>query len=406
MKSSAAGLSLAVSRHGGAGLKRRSHLLLAAAAALGLLFGASSCSPSPSGEAYLYVAVPLIGDMASRGQEIAGGVRLRADEVNREGGVLGKRVVVRALDDGGDSDGAVGAAKQVAAAVRKGDPVLGVVGHYNSGATGPALDNVYKDLDTVVITPGSSNASLTQKGYKRFFRVVSTDDIQGPVDARKAISLGWKKIAVLHTDNLYARGLAAAFTGELEKNGLKPVTDLEMKYNNMGVFLRELPANVSKVMALSPDGVFFAGDYPEGIPLLAALSDAGYKGAFMTGDSVMEYEFIDSLGARAEGAIISNIQPEMGAVASDAWKGAYRALEKRSPGMDSITGYSAAHVLLEGVKRANTARGSAVADALRKLELKTGIGDWAADANGDMRVRKIYLFQVRNGVFEQIGEER
>ncbi|MBI4317346.1 MAG: branched-chain amino acid ABC transporter substrate-binding protein [Chloroflexi bacterium] len=371
-----------------------------------LILALAGCTPGPSGEAYLYVAVPLTGDMASRGQEIAGGVRLRADEVNREGGVLGKRVVVRALDDGGDESGAIDAATQIAQAVRGGQPVLGVVGHYNSGATGPAQDKVYKDLDVAVVTPGSSNPTLTQKGHTRFFRVVSTDDIQGPVDARKALSLGWQRIGVVHTDNLYARGLAAAFTGELRQRGVEALIDVEMKYNNLGVFLRELPGNVSKTLALNPDGVFFAGDYPEGIPLLDALRTAGYKGGFMTGDSVMEYEFIDSLGSKAEGAIISNIQPEMGAVATEAWKSAYRALEKRSPGMDSITGHAAGQVVLEGIKRANSAKGSVVAEALRKLELKTLIGDWAADARGDMRVRKIYLFQVRDGRFVQIGEEK
>jgi len=140
--------------------------------------------------------------------------------------------------------------------------------------------------------------------------------------------------------------------------------------------------------------------------LLRGSQLIGSGRGFMTGDSVMEYEFIDSLGSKAEGAIISNIQPEMAAVASEPWKNSYRALERRSPGMDSITGHAAAEVLLEGIKRANTARGSAVADALRKLELKTLIGDWSSDAKGDMRVRKIYLFQVRNGAFEQIGEER
>ncbi|HLE81900.1 MAG TPA: branched-chain amino acid ABC transporter substrate-binding protein [Dehalococcoidia bacterium] len=387
-------------------MSNRAHRILGLAGLFALVLPLAACASGPSAEAYLYVAVPLTGDMAARGQEIAGGVRLRADEVNREGGILGKRVVVRPLDDGGDGDGAVSAAKVVAEAVRKGETILGVVGHYNSGATGPALDNVYKDLDVAVITPGSSNTTLTQKGYSRFFRVVSTDDIQGPVDARKALSLGWKRIALLHTDNLYARGLASAFAGELRQRGAQPIIDLEMKYNNLSVFLRDLPGNVDKTLGLNPDGIFFAGDYPEGIPLLDALRTAGYRGGFMTGDSVMEYEFIDSLGSKAEGAIISNIQPEMAAVASEPWKNSYRALERRSPGMDSITGHAAAEVLLEGIKRANTARGSAVADALRKLELKTMIGDWASDAHGDMRVRKIYLFQVRNGLFEQIGEER
>ena len=387
-------------------MSRLWRLFSVSSSSLLLILALSGCTPAPSGEAYLYVAVPLTGDMASRGQEVAGGVRLRADEVNREGGVLGKRVVVRTVDDGGDEEMAVDAAKQVAEAVRKGEPVLGVVGHYNSGATGAALDKVYKDLDIVVVTPSSTNTTLTQRGYSRFFRVCSTDDIQGPVDARKAISLGWRRIAVFHTDNLYARGLADAFVNGLKQQGVEPVIRQEMKYNNLGAFLRELPDKLKRALDTNPDGVFFAGDYPEGIPLLEALRTAGFAGGFMTGDSMVEYEFIDTLGSKAEGAIISNTQPEMAAVATEPWKSAYRALERRSPGMDSITGHAAAQVLLEGVRKAGTSKGIQVAAALRQLEVKTIIGSWASDEKGDMRDRKIYLYQVRGGRFEQIGEER
>ncbi len=382
------------------------HSLLVTIAALFIALALGGCSPTPSGEAYLYVAAPLTGDLASRGQEVAGGVRLRADEVNREGGVLGRKIVVRPVDDGGDEEMAVEAAKQVAEAVGKGEPVLGVIGHYNSGATGPALDNVYKDLDVVVITPSSTNPTLTEKGYSRFFRVVSTDATQGPVAARRALAQGWKRIAVFHTDNLYARGLAAAFVDGLKRLGASPVAQVEMKYNDLGVYLRELPSKIQIALKENPDAVFFAGDYPEGIPLVEALRSAGFQGGFQTGDSMVEYEFIDMLGSKAEGTIITNTQPEMSAVATEPWKAAYRALEKRSPGMDSITGYAAAQVLLEGIKKANSSRGSAVASALRQLEVKTLIGDWASDAKGDIRDQKIYVYQVRNGTFQQIGEEK
>ena len=121
---------------------------------------------------------------------------------------------------------------------------------------------------------------------------------------------------------------------------------------------------------------------------------------------MVEYEFIDQLGSKAEGIIISNIQPEAKAVTNAQWENAYRALEKRSPGMDSITGHAAAQVLLEGVKKANSMKGTAVAEALRQIKTKTIIGDWASDKNGDMVDRKIYMYQVKDGQFQQIGEER
>jgi len=113
----------------------------------------------------IYVAAPLSGDQADGGQSVLGGVRKRADEANRAGGVLGgKKVVVRGLDDQADEDVAVEVAHQVEQAIRAGETVLGVVGHYNSGPTARAME-VYRQLNLVVITPSSSNPDLTRKGY-------------------------------------------------------------------------------------------------------------------------------------------------------------------------------------------------------------------------------------------------
>ena len=56
------------------------------------------------GEVYVYVAVPLSGFQANGGQTVLGGVRLAAEEINRNGGLRGYRVVVRPLDDESDSD--------------------------------------------------------------------------------------------------------------------------------------------------------------------------------------------------------------------------------------------------------------------------------------------------------------
>ena len=92
--------------------------------------GLAGCGvPVFSGEAIIYVVGPLSGDQADGGQSVLGGARKRADEANKQGGVLGRKLVVRGLDDQADEDVAAEAAGKIAAAARAGDPVLGVVGH-------------------------------------------------------------------------------------------------------------------------------------------------------------------------------------------------------------------------------------------------------------------------------------
>jgi hypothetical protein len=135
-----------------------------------LLAGCSRSSEPTEGDVIVYVAVPLSGFQANGGQTILGGVRLAAAEINRNGGLLGYRVVVRSLDDESDSDVAVTQAGQVQSALDQGERVIGVIGHLNSGQTLATME-LYKNFPIVVITPTASEKSLTERGFTNFFRV-------------------------------------------------------------------------------------------------------------------------------------------------------------------------------------------------------------------------------------------
>jgi len=349
--------------------------------------------PQLSGEAVIYVAAPLSGDQADGGQSVLGGARKRAEEANLAGGVLGgKKVVVRGLDDQADEGVAVEVANQVQKAISAGETVLGVIGHYNSGPTGAAME-VYNKLNLVVITPSSSNPDLTRKGYATFFRVCATDATQGPFVARFMKEQGYQKIALLHTDNDYARGLAREFKG----GGINPVVEVEMKAESSS-FSRE----VEKAKTASPDSIFFAGDYPDGIVLVRELRRAGVAVPIVASDANFVDYFIDELGSYAEGVYISAISPDPRAVATPAWFEEYKALEARNPGIDSTTGYSAADVLLTAVKKASSTDGKTIAQAIHSLDLKSLVGRVQYDANGDLAEQRVYIFQIESGRFKQI----
>ena len=85
------------------------------------------------------------------------------------------------------------------------------------------------------------------------------------------------------------------------------------------------------------------------------------------------------------------------------WIKAYQDVEFRNPDTYSINGYSAMKVLIEGAKKAGTLDGPRVADAIRALDITTPMGKVAYDPNGDLKEQRIFIFQVKDGAFVQVG---
>ncbi len=355
-----------------------------------------SCGPRLQGEVIVYVAAPLSGWQAEGGQTVVGGVRLMAERLNRSGGLLGRRVRVVELDDEADTEVAARIAAEVASAVGR-EPVLGVIGHYNSDQTAAAME-VYKDLPIVVITPTATDVSLTARGYRNFFRVNATDAAQAPAAADFIVhELGAKRIAVVYANNGYGRGLRAEMRAALQARGLEPAAEIEIEE----AAASHRPA-VDRLVALNPDAIFLAGYETEGYVLLPELREAGLKAPFMASDGCFLYEFIDGSGAAAEGAYVSGVTPDSAAVVDEKWWKEYQQVEARNPGTYSVAGYTAMSVLAEGVRHAKSLDGRKVADAIRTLSFDSLVGPISYDEKGDLRQQTIYIFQVQDGRFVQI----
>lgn len=356
-----------------------------------LLLAACGGSSEPTkGELIVYVGAPLSGFQANGGQTVLGGVRLAAEEFNRAGGLLGYKVVVVPLDDESDSNVAVALAEQVKADLAAGKRVLGVVGHYNSGQTIAAMD-VYKDLPIVVLTPTSSEMSLTQQGYGNFFRVNANDATQARIDAAFLVNkLKAKRVSIVHNDDPYGVGLAKLLSDELDRLGAKAITNLQVKVEQS-----EYSFEVQQIKTAAPDAIFYAGYEVETPYLRNALVKAGVLLPFMASDGAFLSATIDESDNTAEGMYLSSFAPQPSAVVDKAWIAAYQAVEYRNPDTYSINGYSAMKALGEAVKKANAIDAKQVANALRSIDLTTPVGKIAYDASGDLKDQRIYIFQVQ-----------
>jgi branched-chain amino acid transport system substrate-binding protein len=363
-----------------------------------VLAACSSGAPT-KGDVTVYVAGPLSGFQANTGQTVAGGVRLMAEQLNRSGGLLGYKVKVVALDDEADSDVAAGVAEQIKEAVARGDRIIGVIGHPNSGQTAAAMD-VYKDLAIIVITPTASEVALTQQGYRNFFRVNAANDLQAKTGADYLVNqLGAKKVAVLYNDDTYGLDLGKLVAAELKKLGAEVAMSQQVKVEQ-----NRFPDEVAEIKGSGADAIYYAGYEVECPYLRADLRDAGLdKLTFMASDGCFLAATIDNSDGAAEGMYVTGFAPSPKTAVDQAWVQGYQAVEYRNPDTYSVNGYSAMQVLAEGVKKAGTLDAARVADAIRKLNIKTPLGEVQYLDNGDLRAAQIYIFQVKGGQFVQVA---
>lgn len=365
-----------------------------------LLAGCNGGATAPTkGEVTVYVAGPLSGFQANTGQTVAGGVRLMAEQLNRSGGLLGYKVKVVALDDEADSDVAVSVAETVKEAVDRGERVVGVIGHPNSGQTAAAM-GIYKDLDLVVITPTASEVALTQQGYRNFFRVNAANDLQAQTGADYLVNkLGAKKVAVLYNDDAYGKDLGALVAGELKRLGADAALSIQVKVEQ-----NRFPDEVARVKQAGVDAIYYAGYEVECPYLRADLRDAGLNNlTFMASDGCFLSATIDNSDGAAEGMYVTGFAPSPKTAVDQQWVSAYQAVEFRNPDTYSVNGYSAMQVLAEGVKKAGALDSRRVEDAIRALDIKTPLGQVQFQDDGNLKSAQIYIFQVKDGQFAQVA---
>ncbi len=232
---------------------------------------------------------PMTGPWASEGQEMKQVLDLLAEDINSAGGLNGKKVEVISEDDAGDPRQASLAATRLTT-----KNVVAVIGTYGSSIT-EATQNIYDESEIIQVANGSTAIRLTEKGLDYFFRTCPRDDEQGRVAAQTIKNLGHKKVAILHDNTSYAKGLASETQGLLvEMEGVEVVffeaiTPGERDYN----------AILTKVKATSPDAIFFTGYYPEAGLLLRQKTEMGWDVPFMGGDATNHPDLVKIAGNAA-----------------------------------------------------------------------------------------------------------
>ena len=341
------------------------------------------------------VPVPLSGGNAKMGNDISQAATLAVEEWNAKGGVLGRKLEIVAFDDACDAQQSVTAAHKL---VDGG--VVAVAGGYCSSAAIPA-SAVYHDAGVAFVADASSNPKLTDQGFENVFRVIGRDDQQGPYAAGFMVNtLKAKKIAIIHDNTLYAKGLADATKAALEgKPGVQVVF-----FDAVTPGEKDFSAVLTKVKSLSPDVTYYTGYYPEGGLIAKQFKDLGVPGKFMAGDANNDPTFISEAGPASEGVYVTSTPLPQDQSSAKSFIDRYKKRWNQDPGPYSALEYDAVNVVINAIKQSGSTDRAAVIKAITATKNYQGAtGAINFDKKGD-RASVLYItYIIKGGKFVPVG---
>ncbi|AZG43821.1 branched-chain amino acid ABC transporter substrate-binding protein [Gordonia insulae] len=308
---------------------------------------AESAALNPAGdgkaecpETTIAMAGALTGADAALGINIRNGAQLAVDQHNKANPNC--QIALKTFDTEGDPQKAT----QVAPQIVNDDAIVGLIGPAFSGET-KATGGIFNQAGLVSVTASATNPTLTDNGWKTFFRGLANDDVQGPAVAKYLTgTMGKKKVCVIKDDTDYGVGLAKAMTESLGSAADASCSG-DVKKGD-----REFSAIISKVTAANPDAVFYSGYYAEAAPLAQQLKTAGSEATFVSGDGTNDPQFTAQAGDSSKGSILScPCGP-----APSQFKTDYEAAFKQAPGVYSVEAYDLATILMQGITEGKRTR--------------------------------------------------
>src|SRR5947208_8503862 len=362
-------------------IKRR--LLATSLATLAvLIIGACGSSSTSGGGGVIKVGItgPFTGPYADPGSAIRNAGELAIEDINASGGVNGRMLQAVAQDDACDAQQGTQAAEKLLTL-----GIVAIVGGYCSGASIPESDILHRSGDLPFITAASSNPKFTDQGYDNVVGMVSRDDAEAPADV--SFMQQWlkaSKIAIMHDNTTYAKGVADSAKQSAQAAGMKV-----SYFDAITPGQKDYTAALIKVSTGNPDVLFYTGYYPE-FGLLAkeyvALSPS-YK---LNGDSACADPSVIKVAGTAvtNAGITINTLPTTQFIhnaKNDKFTSAYKAKYGQDPGDYSSYEYDGMMALAQALKdNGGKTEAKSLNTAIHAVKIADGItGNVAFDSKGD-----------------------
>lgn len=290
----------------------------------------------------------MTGPAAQLGIQMNRGMKLYFDQVNAKGGINGRQIEIKALDDGYEPDRTVANTKRFVA--EGGDDVvfalLGYVGTPTSNAALPLI----KESKIPFFGPFTGAAVLREPFHRSVFHLRAGYNEETAEIVKRLTALGMSKIAVFYQNDAYGQAGLSGVTKALAAQNLKPIATATVERNSTDV-----KASLDTLLAAKPDAIVQISAYASCAAFIKEALKRGYHGQFFNVSFVGSAALAQALGKDGAGVGITQVVPTpygSPTPLSLDFNTALKAAGQSDPNYSAMEGYIVARVFSEALRRA------------------------------------------------------
>lgn len=329
----------------------------------------------------------LTGPAQALGQEMGAGILAAFEEANRAGGVHGRKLELKSLDDGYEPEKTIVVTREI---IDK-DKVFALI-----GAVGTPTAKVAQPIATEAKVPfigPFTGAEFLRHPYNRYVVNIRSSYFQETEAWVEHLTkdLGITKIAILYQDDAF--GLAGL-------DGVKmALTKRKMSLVSSGTFKRNttaVKAALLDIMKGQPQAIVTVGPYKPVAEFIKLAHQLKVDAVFVAISFVGSDSLAKELGNQGAGVVVSQVVPfpwDMSLPVIKAYQAALAAVDaKAKPGFVSLEGYLAGRLVVEALRRIQgEPTREALLDAIAKAPFDLGGVTLAFSGENNQGSNQVYL---------------
>lgn len=345
--------------------------------------GASGGASKAADPIVIGISLPLTGDFSEPGRGVQHGYEAWAKVVNDKGGLLGRQVTLKILDDQSNADRVVADYESLIAQ----DQVDLVFGPFSTRLVVPSA-RVAKGYGMLFVEPAGAAAEVFNQGFTNLFYAapaVANDHYNYLAEYLLALPPGQRPTTAAYAsmDDPFAQGTAYGLKDKLEKGGVKTLVNEVYPPNTT-----DFSGIAAKIASSKADMVVGGSQYQDAVNLIISLQQLNYQpklAAFSTAPT--NPEFAKAIGKKTEGILAPTGYSVSASFPSNVeFVKAYTAQFKIAPSEDNANAYTTGQVVAAAVEAVGCAEQGPCQEKLiswlRTNTVKTVVGDLSWDAKG------------------------
>ncbi len=282
------------------------------------------------------------GPSAQLGTQFHAGAKLWFDQQNAKGGVAGRNVEIRNLDDGYEPDRCVANTEKLIK-----DDAFALFGYIGTPTSLAALP-LATSAKMPFIAPFSGAMGLRDPFKREAFHLRASYDDETELIVKQLTELAQNRIAVFYQNDAYGKAGLSGVTKALTARQLKPTAEATVERNSVDV-----ADAVGKLAKSGAQAIVQIGSYKACAAFIREAKKAGYGGKFYNVSFVGTQALADELGKDGAGVVVSQVMPSPYNPARPIAREFVAAAKsgKVQANFSSMEGYLAAKLFSEGLRR-------------------------------------------------------